>query len=114
MPNPYINIDLTQALTGIREWLIGVQRGFEEGIPFAVQSGFQVSQERVPVRTGNLKSSGHVESGSSLVISIIYDAGYAGYVEHGTSNMRAQPYCEPAFQEIIRILPSAIKERSGT
>lgn len=113
MPNPYINIDLTQVVTGLREWILGVQRGFEEGVPFAADSGFQVSQQRVPVRTGNLKSSGHVTKESNFVVSIEYTAEYAGFVEFGTSKMRAQPYLEPAFQEIVRILPSAIKERSN-
>ena len=114
MPNPYINIDFTQITTALREWVIGIERGFEEGIPFAVQSGFQVSQERVPVDTGALKASGHVEKEGDFSASIVYDEGYAGFVELGTSKMRAQPYCEPAFREIQRILPSAIKERSGT
>ncbi len=114
MPNPYINIDFTQVTTALREWVLGVQRGFEEGVDFSVQSGFQVSQQRVPVRTGELKASGHVEKEGNFVSSIVYDAGYAGFVELGTSKMRAQPYCEPALNEIMRIMPSAIKERSGT
>jgi hypothetical protein len=64
-----------------------LQRGLE-GIEAATEQGFQVSQERVPVNTGHLKSTGHIEKESELVQSIIYDSEYASYVEHGTEAVK--------------------------
>lgn len=54
--------------------------------------------DRVPVRTGNLKSSIAYDSDDEQVI-IGSDVYYASYVELGTSKMRAQPYLRPAIQD---------------
>jgi HK97 gp10 family phage protein len=113
MPNPYINIDFTQVNTALREWIIGIQRGLEEGPQFAAEIGRQTATERVPVRTGFLRSTIHIERGEGFTVTIVADAPYAGFVELGTSTMRARPYMQPAFNEVVRILPSAIKERAG-
>ncbi len=48
----------------------------------------QEAQALVPVRTGELKSSGHVvpvqQKGSTVVGGVAFDAGHAAYVEFGT------------------------------
>jgi len=40
-------------------------------------------------------------------------SGYGGYLEVGTSKMRAQPYLYPAFEEHIGKLPERVKEKLG-
>lgn len=54
--------------------------------------------DKVPVRTGNLKSSIAYDSDDEKVI-IGSDVHYASYVELGTSKMAAQPYLRPALQD---------------
>jgi len=70
------------------------------------------SQSAVPVRTGNLKTSGHVETGH-LSATIAYSADYAEYVELGTRRMGARPFLRPAFEQvapqIIRALHPVLK-----
>lgn len=90
-----------------------------QGITDYAQRIFDTSQEFVPVDTGALKASGHVDvvqSGKQVFITIAYDAPYSVYVEFGTGRrgasspgagdgpynpnwpgMPAQPYLRPAF-----------------
>ena len=77
------------------------------------------SQELVPVGTGELKASGHVEvDESGRVARVVYDSNHSAYVEFGTGQagaasawagggpydpnwpgMAAQPYLRPAYEE---------------
>lgn len=116
-------------LTSYAQWQPrdDVGRLVQAKIEAAVQGGvtdwadrvFETSQELVPVDTGELKASGHVEvvqAGKQVFASITYDAEHAVYVEYGTGirgaasagagegpynptwpGMAAQPYLRPAF-----------------
>ena len=77
------------------------------------------AQQLVPVDTGELKASGHLEvsqSGKTVAAAVVFDAPYSVYVEFGTGirgaaspgagdgpyseswpGMAAQPYLRPAF-----------------
>jgi HK97 gp10 family phage protein len=69
------------------------------------------SQALVPVRTGELKDSGHIEDTDG--VNVIYDAEHAVFVEFGTYKMAAQPYLRPAMDEnegkIVRAAGEAIQ-----
>jgi HK97 gp10 family phage protein len=89
------------------------------GVQDWAQRVFDTSQELVPVDTGELKASGHMEVaqvGKQVFASISYDAEHSVYVEFGTGQrgaasagagpgpyspkwpgMPAQPYLRPAF-----------------
>jgi len=57
-----------------------------------------------PVDTGRLRSSIAVTTdptSSGLVVSVGSNVEYAGYVENGTSRMRARPYLRPALDQVI-------------
>lgn len=70
---------------------------------------YSLSQDLVPVDTGDLKASGRVQSVSGGY-KLIYDAknssgiSYAGFVEYGTSRTRAQPYLTPAAEAALGML----------
>jgi len=54
----------------------------------------------VPVDTGRLRASierGNVQGTGNLSIQVTAAADHAGYVELGTSKMRAQAYLRPAL-----------------
>jgi HK97 gp10 family phage protein len=113
MPDALITVDASDWTSGIKNWSLRVEKGIKEGLAFSVKSGFNVSQQRCPVLTGNLKRSGRVEQKGDYVYQIRYEAPYAYFVENGTSRMRSQPFLKPGFDEIERTLLSAIKERVG-
>ncbi len=65
------------------------------------------AREMVPVRTGHLLASiradlGDAEDGSEAFspVTVVADAAYASYVEFGTSRMEAEPFMQPAVEEI--------------
>lgn len=86
----------------------------------AVQRAVQDAKERVvmdaallieteakllaPVRTGTLRRSIHREVVESTAVRTVVKVGpdelvtYAGFVEMGTSRMKAQPYMRPAYE----------------
>lgn len=59
---------------------------------------------RAPVDTGNLRNSISRQvggSGGTLRGEVGPTAKYGGYVENGTSRMRAQPYLRPATDAVL-------------
>lgn len=68
------------------------------------------SQSDVPVRTGNLKTSGHVDTeAGGLRATIGYSAEYAAYVELGTRRMPARPFLRPAFDAVAPQIAKALE-----
>ena len=61
------------------------------------------SRATVPVDTGNLKNSGHVEVHANRAV-ISYSANYAAFVELPTRFTAAQPYLRPAFDKFRPII----------
>lgn len=55
------------------------------------------AQRFVPVDTGHLRESIHVEDPTGNTIRVRAGADYAAYVEQGTRHMAAQPYLAPAL-----------------
>ncbi len=71
-----------------------------EGVTAWTNLVLQRAQQLVPVRTGELRDSGHVDvvvDGKKAVGRVVFDAAHAGYVEYGTgirgsSSAGAGPY----------------------
>lgn len=61
-----------------------------------------ISQQLVPVDSGELKASGHVENyaGSEDAKAVVYDAPHAVFVELGTENSPPQPFLAPAYEAV--------------
>jgi len=88
-------------------------------IDAAVEAGADLIQDMaitlVPVRTGMLKSTIHVEPTGQMMERLV-SAGqgitYAAYVEYGTRKMGAQPYMRPARDareaEIVNLIAEAV------
>ena len=63
------------------------------------------AKELVPVDTGALQESIHVEKGDSAgQYQVVADMPYAAFVEYGTGRGPAQPYLTPAWRQ-VRGLP---------
>lgn len=62
------------------------------------------AQEIVPVDTGALKASIHVEEAGRGSYQVVASTHYAAFVEYGTHKMAAQPYLTPASRQ-VRGLP---------
>ena len=64
---------------------------------------------KVPVKTGNLKSSIGVRPIKSKLYWVEAKADYAAYVELGTYKMSAQPYLGPAVEVAAKRLSEQFK-----
>lgn len=79
----------------------------------AVQSEVMNTAKRlVPVDTGHLQGSiqpgGIKITNDNVEATVVANAEYASFVEHGTRKMRAQPYLTPALLENTRTFQRAI------
>jgi HK97 gp10 family phage protein len=99
--------------------LSNVKTATAVGVTSVAMRILDTSQELVPVDTGELRESGHIDiqpNGDEVSASVTYDASHAAYVEFGTGQsgesspgagpgpykqgwpgMPAQPYLRPAF-----------------
>lgn len=99
-----------------------INPGVVASVEAVAQRIFDLSQDFVPVRSGELKASGKVvidDSGKTAVGTVVYTAEHAPYVEFGTGiagaasagagpgpyrndwpGMVAQPYLRPAMDEV--------------
>ncbi len=68
-----------------------------QAVAKAAQDTLSDAVQRAPIDTGNLRASGYARPSSRFVWRVGFTAGYAAYVELGTSRMRAQPYLVPAW-----------------
>lgn len=59
------------------------------------QYGAEQARDKVPVATGELKSSI-----KALNDGFVADKDYAAFVEYGTEYQSAQPYMRPAFADV--------------
>ncbi len=102
---------------------VKIMPGVKAGVEEWSKGVFELSQDLVPVDTGDLKASGSIipvdETGKSINSGVQYTMPYAGYVEFGTGirgaasegagkgpysstwpGMQAQPYLRPAYEEM--------------
>lgn len=78
-----------------------------------IQAG---AQARAPVDTGALRNSISRETrdrGNEYAVEIGPTVNYAGYVEHGTSRQRAQPYLRPATDAALPGMTEALRQAGG-
>lgn len=96
-----------------------IEAAVEAGVIEWASRVFETSQELVPVDTGRLKASGHVDVqhvGKQVFASVVYDAPYSVFLEYGTGirgaaspgagpgpysptwpGMPAQPFVRPSY-----------------
>lgn len=105
---------LSEMIESLKAWRDKVQT---DAIPAIQQRWIEIVQnaavDTVPVDTGFLQNSIHPEQDSSTTVSVVADAPYAGFVEFGTSKMRAQPYLEPAAAEAESQIEDIMIEELG-
>lgn len=116
-----MNFQAKASFTGLN--LAVAQAAFEQAARLSVEQGaaavLETAESIVPVDTGDLRESGHVEllkSGSQPSAAVVFDTEYAAYVEYGTGirgasspgagegpyssswpGMAAEPYLRPAL-----------------
>lgn len=106
---------LDRVLTGLQALKPNLVYRGQRKLQASADRIFNASQREVPVDTGDLKDSGHVEpwvvSEDEMGMDVTYGDGngytkygpladgYSWFVEEGTVNMAAQPYLGPAFEE---------------
>lgn len=73
------------------------------------------AQGRAPVRTGYLRSTGHIEPGDDRNSRyIVFDAPYAIFVEFGTRHMHPQAFLLPAVEHHRSGFEQHIRELFGS
>ncbi len=65
-------------------------------VAYVLQRTYDLSQEWVPVDTGELQQSGYIIN-DGLTGEVGYGTDHCWYQELGTRNMAANPYLAPAF-----------------
>jgi len=89
------------------KWLVGpIDRVVETGMEVIVSDAKQI----VPVRTGRLRDSIRYWRKHMFDYDVGSEVPYAGFVEFGTTRMRAQPYMRPAIQQNAPGILKAMKE----
>lgn len=84
----------------------------------ATSEAYATAKELVPIRTGNLYRSIHIEKVSPFEHKVvaghpIKEKGkpyYAPFVEYGTRKMSPRPYMRPAMEKAIQVIKSKFKE----
>jgi HK97 gp10 family phage protein len=74
------------------------------------------AQSLAPVDTGALRNSigyENTSSGEEASAEVGPTVTYAGYVENGTSRMRAQPYLRPATDQVEPSFTAAAEQIAG-
>jgi HK97 gp10 family phage protein len=113
-------IEITYDITGAEEFKAAMER-FDSGMQRQVHERLAnwaaevkaSARQRVPVKTGNLRSSIYSKI-SEWVAEVGAEAAYAMFVELGTRYMRARPFLYPAVQEELPRLEAIICEAIET
>lgn len=103
-------------LTGFKEFQEMLKRNPDkEAISNALDQGAEIvyigAKELVPVDTGFLKSTIKKINKSKLTKIVEVSAPYAGFVEFGTSKMRAKPYVRPPLERAMKTLKQLLPKR---
>lgn len=107
-----INIDINGAKefkAAMERFDSGMQRQVHEQLANWAAEVKASARQRVPVKTGNLRSSIYSKI-SEWVAEVGAEAAYAMFVELGTRYMRARPFLYPAVQEELPRLEAIICE----
>jgi HK97 gp10 family phage protein len=83
----------------------------KETLDFMLDEVNSLARLYCPVRTGHLRSTIQVLRFDDFQGMIEAYADYAGFVEYGTSRMRAQPYLRPAWMQIWPLVLNILRER---
>ena len=116
-----VKVDASGALRALERIRAKIQQ-LDPLLKIAAEAVVRDAQTFVPVDTGALRSSIHIEPGGVLGYKVIAGSpttlnprsgtptsGYASYVEFGTSRMRARPYMRPALSKNIPAIFNLLK-----
>jgi HK97 gp10 family phage protein len=96
MPDVYIDASEVVALAGTLQLAAAtIDLESAASVTLAAQATEAQAKALVPVRTGDLRDSIHIE-GSGLEQEVIADSDHAVYQEFGTSRHGPQPFMYPA------------------
>jgi len=100
---------------GFRAWVDGTVERVEQVVAEYAEKIWKEARERVPVDTGNLRSTIEIRLTKAIMAGVQAKVGtdrttYAIHVEYGTQIMDAQPYIRPAFREYRDEFLDAIEE----
>jgi len=100
---------------GFRAWVDGTVERVELVVAEYAEKIWKEARERVPVDTGNLRSTIEIRLTKAIMAGVQAKVGtdrttYAIHVEYGTQMMDAQPYIRPAFRKYRDEFLDAIEE----
>ena len=133
-----MNFKAQASFTGLN--LSVAQKAYEQATRLSAQQGAEIVLEEaeaiVPVDTGELRESGHVEGlveeGPRPSYAVVFDSDHAAYVEYGTGQrgaaspgagdgpydpnwpgMTAQPYLRPALDTSRAAIVEVFRDNSA-
>jgi HK97 gp10 family phage protein len=106
--NPYPELTVTTVLK-TDELTPALEEALVRALDTVADAVVKDAKERVPVKTGFLRSSIVVGTETGLTRTVHADASYAGLVEYGTRRQAAKPYFTPAVDQGKATLSEAVQ-----
>ena len=90
-----------------------INSGISSGLKHWAQEVMEKSLEICPVRTGYLKSTGHIIYKGDKTVAFTYDAPYAIFIHEGLNGHHPRKFLENPLMESTNELPAIIKKEIG-
>ena len=121
MPKPTVTITgLAQLVTTVNRITTGNRPAISDALNTAAQEVFAESQRRVPVDTGNLRSSGRIDASKAetLTATVGYGGTAAGYAlavheTHASQSKYLEQPAREAAKRVEELVTNAIKAAIG-
>lgn len=107
-----VTVDPGTTLTDLKRIADALSSGIKPALEAGGKAGLQEAQNKVPVKTGNLRGSLYYTTTENK-LELGGKADYTLYVEFGTWRMPARPFIRPGSEVALREIAAALPKGLG-